>query len=128
MRVVTEPGSAGDRLRAIDGPSDLSSPGQRWARCRLASSSGLNAVLIRRVHPQRARFSGGMGPLLDQPGATVRRPPEPDPDILVVELLDHLPVLTPGLARALMRAITSAARAAGLVEVADVEGPEAIAS
>ena len=48
--------------------------------------------------------------------------------MLVVELPNHLPVLTPGLARALMRAIASAARAAGPVEVADAEEPEAIAS
>jgi hypothetical protein len=63
-----------------------------------------------------------MGPPLDPPGR------ELDPDILVVELPDHLPVLSAGLARALMRAITSAARAAGLVDDPDAEEPEAIAS
>ncbi len=63
-----------------------------------------------------------MGPPLDRPGR------ELDPDILVVELPDHLPVLTPGPARALMRAFTTAARSAGLVEDPDTEEPEAIAS
>ena len=63
-----------------------------------------------------------MGPLLDRPER------ETDIDILVVELPDHLPILTPGLARALMRAVTSAARSAGLVEDPDTEEPEAIAS
>lgn len=47
---------------------------------------------------------------------------------LDVELPDHLPVLTSGLARALMRAIASAARSAGLIEDADTEESEAIAS
>ena len=86
------------------------------------SASDLNRQSIRRFHPQRSRLSAAMGPPLDRPGH------DPDRDILVVELPDHLPILTPGLARALMRAITSAARSAGLVEDPDTEEPEAIAS
>ena len=49
-------------------------------------------------------------------------------DVLVVELPDQLPVLTPGLARALARLIVAAGRSAGLIEVADTDELEAIAS
>ena len=69
-----------------------------------------------------------MGPTLDQPGSPARHTLDLDPDVLVVELPEHLPSLTPGLARALVRAITSAARSAGLMEDPDKGEPEAIAS
>lgn len=49
-------------------------------------------------------------------------------DELDVELPGHLPHLTPGLAGALMRAIVSAARSAGLIDNADTAESEAIAS
>ena len=100
-----------------------------WPTVFNGALTDLNTTEQRRVRPQRARLSACMGPPLDQPGSPApRRDDELNADMLVVELPNHLPVLTPGLARALMRAIASAARAAGPVEVADAEEPEAIAS
>ena len=49
-------------------------------------------------------------------------------DALVVELPDHPPVLTPGLARALGRIIDKASRAAERREVHAIDGPEVLAS
>jgi hypothetical protein len=89
----------------------------------------VEARVRRRVEPQRARLSPSMGPPLDQ-----RRTRSPervdalDNDVLNVVLPDHLPCLTPGLARALMRVMAKTARSAGLVEVADADEPDPIAS
>ena len=54
-------------------------------------------------------------------------PPTDDEDV-VVELPAQLPCLTPGLARALLAAITSAAVNVGLLEGADDEAAERLAS
>lgn len=55
------------------------------------------------------------------------QPVTPDED-LVVELPAHLPFVTPALARALLAAITSAAVNVGLLEGADDEAAERLAS
>ena len=70
-----------------------------------------------------------MGPPRDQRTTSCpERVASLDNDVLAIALPDDLPRLTPGLARALIRVIAGAARSAGLVEVADADEPEAIAS
>lgn len=64
---------------------------------------------------------------LGHPGAPARDTGESVSD-LVVEVPAHLPYLTPGLARALLAAITSAAVNVGLLEGADDEAAERLAS
>jgi hypothetical protein len=55
-------------------------------------------------------------------------PPQRSDDGSVVELPNHPPVLTPGLARALGRVIVKASRAAECTEVCATDGPEVLAS
>lgn len=69
-----------------------------------------------------------MGPFHDRSGAPPRRTEESEFDILLTEMPDHLPVITAGLARALLAAITSAAVNVGLLDGADDEAAERLAS
>lgn len=85
-----------------------------------------------RVARQCARLSQGVGPPFEEPfktGATAAATcPEARDDAPVVELPDHPPVLTPGLARALGRVIVKASRAAECNKVRASDAPEVLAS
>ena len=80
--------------------------------------------------PTRALI-GGVQTSFEQPLTAIADPgaaPQRNDDELVVELPSHLPVLTPGLARALGRVLVKAARASGNSEVRASDAPEVLAS